>query len=189
MIKNFAQFINESEVDYRIFCDMDGVLCNFNKGFQDLNDEGLTFDQYEEKHGKTTGWSIIAKRGEKFWSELEWMPDGLQLWSYLNTVSAPTILSSPSREYSSIKGKMKWINTNLGISQSSPTTKSKGWDRSTRIILSSHKHLYVMPDPNVKSILIDDTPAKIQKWEAAGGIGILHSSTAGTISTLADIIK
>ena len=38
--------------EFKLYCDMDGVLCNFNKGFQDLNDEGLTFDQYEEKHGK-----------------------------------------------------------------------------------------------------------------------------------------
>lgn len=181
------QFINESATDYRIFCDMDGVLCNFSKRFQELNDEHLTFEEYEAKHGKYSGWEIVKKAGSEFWSNLEWMPDGKELWSYLNQISSPTILSSPSREYSSIKGKMKWIGANLGISQSTPTTKSKGWDKDTRIILSSHKHLYVLP--GVKSILIDDTPSKIDKWEAAGGIGILHTSTAETIASLNRIIK
>jgi hypothetical protein len=189
MIKNFMEFINESEVDYRIFCDMDGVLCNFDKKFKELNKDGLSFEEYEAKHGKTSGWDIIKNKGESFWSELSWMPDGGELWIYLNQISAPTILSSPSREYSSIKGKMKWINANLGISQSTPTTKSKNWDKTSRIILSSHKHLYVLPDPNVKSILIDDTKSKIDKWEAAGGIGILHTSTSETITSLKRIIK
>ena len=181
------QFINESAADYRIFCDMDGVLCNFDKRFKDLNPEHLNFNEYEAKHGKSSSWELIKKEGEKFWSELNWMPDGGELWSYLNQISAPTILSSPSREYSSIKGKMKWIGANLGISQSTATTKSKGWDKDTRIILSSHKHLYVLPE--VKSILIDDTESKIDKWEAAGGIGILHTSTAETIASLNRIIK
>jgi hypothetical protein len=189
MIKNFGQFLNENDVDARIFCDMDGVLCDFDKAFKSSNDDGLSFEEYDKVNGKGSGWAIISKQGEGYWSNLEWMPDGKELWDYLNTISAPTILSSPSREYSSIKGKMKWINVNLGISQDTPTTKSKDWDKSTRIILSSHKHLYVLPDPNVKSILIDDTQSKIDKWTEAGGIGILHTSTVDTISKLQDIIK
>jgi hypothetical protein len=84
---------------------------------------------------------------------------------------------------------MNWINSNLGILQTTPTTKSKNWDLDTKIILSSHKHLYVIPDPTIKSILIDDTPAKIEKWTNAGGIGILHKSAAETITQLERITK
>jgi hypothetical protein len=189
MIKNLQEFITESkDISYRVFCDMDGVLTDFDNGFKALNDEGLTPDEYEAKYGKSAMWPLISKAGSKYWSELAWTKDGQSLWAYLQRYE-PTILSSPSRDYSSIKGKMNWINSNLGILQTTPTTKSKNWDLDTKIILSSHKHLYVIPDPVIKSILIDDTPAKIEKWTNAGGIGVLHKSAAETITQLERITK
>jgi hypothetical protein len=187
MVLKFMQFINENEkTNYRVFCDMDGVLTNFDLAFSELNDEKLGPKEYEEVYGKNSIWPLISAEGSNFWSNLKWTSDGKSLWTYLKQYT-PTILSSPSRDYSSVKGKIQWINNNLGISQSTPVTKSKNWDKDTRVILSQHKHLYVLQDQN--SILIDDTPGKIQKWEAAGGIGILHKSTADTISQLERIIK
>ena len=35
-----------------------------------------------------------------------------------------------------------------------------------------------------KNVLIDDRPKNIEAWEAAGGIGILHTSAADTIDQL-----
>lgn len=187
MFKNFKMFIEENQnKSFRIFCDLDGVLCDFDKGFTKINDEALTPDEYENKYGKNKIWELITNTGSKYWSNLEWMPDGKQLWNHLQQYD-PTILSSPSRDYSSIIGKTAWVNSNLGITQRKPITKSKDWDKDTRLILSTHKYLFVIPD--TVSILIDDTPSKIQKWEAAGGVGILHISTANTISMLSGILK
>lgn len=169
----------------RIFCDMDGVLCDFDSAFTKINQEGLTPNDYTDKYGKGSIWPLISEQGSDFWSGLEWMPDGQELWEELHKYE-PTILSSPSRDYSSIIGKMKWIRANLGINQEKPVTKSKDWDKSTRIILSTHKHLFVMPEE--LCILIDDTPSKIEKWVTAGGKAILHKDTRSTLSTLNSIL-
>ena len=169
----------------RIFCDMDGVLCNFDDAFAKLNAEGLKPTDYTTKYGKGSVWPMISEAGSKFWSEMEWMPDGQKLWEELFKYE-PTILSSPSRDYSSIAGKMKWIHTNLGINQEKPVTKNKDWDKDTRIILSQHKHLYVVPD--TICILIDDTISKVEKWADAGGIAILHTDTESTLDTLNSIL-
>ncbi len=52
----------------------------------------------------------------------------------------------------------------------------------TKLILryASQKQEYASPT----SILIDDRQKNIDQWEAAGGIGILHTSTANTIEQL-----
>jgi hypothetical protein len=187
MIKDFKLFLEENQDSkFRVFCDMDGVLTNFDKGFQQLNDEGLGPEEYEQEHGKNKIWPLISDQGSAFWSNLEWMPDGKELWNYLQQYN-PTILSSPSREYSSITGKMTWINSNLGITQRKPVTRNKDWDKDTRIILSSYKYLFVIP--GTACILIDDTPSKIEKWTAAGGIGILHTDANSSINTLSGILR
>jgi hypothetical protein len=186
MIKDFKLFCEENlDNKFRVFCDMDGVLTDFNNGFKKLNTEGLGPKEYEQEYGKNKIWPLISDQGSLFWSNLEWMSDGKELWNYLQQYT-PTILSSPSREYSSIIGKMTWINSNLGITQRKPVTRNKDWDKDTKIILSSHKHLFVIP--GTVCILIDDTPSKIEKWESAGGIGILHTNTVDTLSRLNAIL-
>ena len=40
-----------------------------------------------------------------------------------------------------------------------------------------------------KNVLIDDRPKNIEAWEAAGGIGILHTSAAETIEQLKKLRK
>ena len=39
------------------------------------------------------------------------------------------------------------------------------------------------------NVLIDDRPKNIEAWEAAGGIGIIHTSAADTISQLKELRK
>ena len=174
--------------NFRIFCDMDGVLTNFRDAFKKIDPEGLDPDVHEAKYGKGSIWPLITEKGVAYWENLEWLSDGQYFWTYLQQYN-PTILSAPSRHWSSKQGKMNWISANLGISQKTPVTKYKDWDKSTRVILSQHKYLYVLPEENFKSILIDDTPGKIDKWVEAGGIGILHINAADTISKLEDILK
>ena len=172
--------------NFRIFCDLDGVLTNFRDAFKKINPEGLDPDVHEAKYGKGSIWPLINEQGISYWENLEWLKDGRELWSYLQQYD-PTVLSAPSRHWSSRKGKMKWINTNLGITQQTYVSKSRDWDKTTRIILSQHKYAYVID--GTQCILIDDTPSKIEKWVEAGGIGILHTSTIDTISKLENILK
>ena len=47
------------EQQYKIYCDMDGVLTNFDKRFENLNPEKLTASQYQTKYGIEKFWNLI----------------------------------------------------------------------------------------------------------------------------------
>lgn len=176
-------FLESDQNDfYTLKVDMDGCLTNFELQFQ--NYTGQPMKGYEECHGKAKFWSIIEKTGEKFWSEMPWMPDGQELWNYIQKYN-PTILSAPSRDPKCITGKVKWIKEHLNLPNYNLQLKSKhGWDGTSKIILNSEKYRYCS---GPKDILIDDTPKKINPWIQKGGVGILHTSTENTINKLKEL--
>lgn len=191
MLKSFSQFLTEENdepsVDIKVYCDLDGVLVDFNRGFKklDANEDGLSPTKYEKKYGLDQMWKIIDDEGESFWANLRWKSDGRELWDYIKRYE-PIILSSPSRSKSSVEGKMKWIKRNLNINQDEPTKSSKKWDQTSRIILSRYKYKFATGPTD---ILIDDTREKIDKWVEAGGTGILHTDSTDSIRVLEDIIS
>jgi len=149
---------------YKIYCDMDGVLCDFNRRFEQFG--GMSPKEYETKNGVKKFWELISNVGEQFWSGIPWMQDGKQLWTYISKYK-PSLLSSPSKDSSSRYGKSLWVNKNL------PNTK---------LILAERKNKQNYSKKN--RILIDDMPNTINEWNAKGGIGILHTSTENTINEL-----
>jgi hypothetical protein len=155
--------LREEETQYIIYCDMDGVLVDFDRGYQELT--GMTTQQADAMGGDTF-WEPLTKAGAKWWITLNWMPDGKQLWNYIKKYT-PILLSAPSKQESSRLGKRVWVKREL------PDVK---------LILrpASQKQQYASPT----SILIDDREKNIDQWEAAGGIGILHTSAANTIEQL-----
>ena len=153
-----------------IFCDMDGVLTNFLQAVEDLG-QG-TFEELEKKD-ESLPWKIIAKSGEEFWSQMEWLPDGKELWEFIKPYH-PTILSAPTKNSKvCISGKIKWVHRELG-----PHVK---------LILAPAKEK--MEYAHKHGILIDDVSLNCQQWESAGGISILHKSTYKTINELTKILK
>jgi hypothetical protein len=176
----------ESTDSVRIFCDLDGVLVDFNRGFAELpeNTEKLSPGEYEEEHGKNSIWPLIDKYGEEYWSELYWKGDGRELWDYLEEYK-PAILSSPSRNPLSISGKAKWVKLNLRINDK-PVTKLADYTGDNRLIIMQQKHLFAK---SANDILIDDTQSKIDKWTEAGGTGILHNDSTDTIKVLEKILE
>ena len=153
---------NEKVMDYKIYCDMDGVLADFESGYEELTGIDL---KGEFKKGDDF-WDPIKVAGVGFWAGLKWMPGGQELWDYLKPFN-PQLLSAPSREQSSRIGKHVWVKHKIP---------------GTKLILryASQKQELATPE----SILIDDRQINIDQWEAAGGIGILHTSTANTIQQL-----
>jgi hypothetical protein len=183
----FRSFLEaEDSSGLKIFCDLDGVLVDFDRGFAELseNPDGLSPAEYEEQFGKNSIWKLIDKYGEEYWADLYWKGDGRELWDYLEEYS-PTILSSPSRNPKSISGKTKWVRLNLSIKQQ-PVTKASDYMPDSRLILMQQKHLFAK-GPN--DILIDDTQTKIDKWVEAGGTGILHNDATDTIRVLEQILE
>ena len=153
---------NEKVMDYKIYCDMDGVLADFESGYEKLT--GI--DLRGEFQKGDDFWDPISKAGVGFWAGLKWMPGGQELWDYIKPFD-PKLLSAPSREQSSRIGKAVWVKHKIP---------------GTKLILryASQKQELATPE----SILIDDRQVNIDQWEAAGGIGILHTSTANTIQQL-----
>lgn len=150
---------------YKIFCDMDGVLCDFDRRFEQFG--GMSPKEYESKYGIKEFWELIDKKiGVQFWSKMPWMSDGKQLWDYIKKYN-PSLLSAPSREASSRYGKHLWVKENIP---------------GTKLILANREKKKNYSGKN--QILIDDRPDNINEWKAAGGIGILHTSTSNTINEL-----
>ena len=158
------------ELKYKIYCDMDGVLVNFNKRFNKLTSSNPT--QYREENGIDKFWEVIDNEGVGFWVGIEWMDDGKILWEYLKSnFKDVELLSSPSRAENSRLGKRLWVrNHKLGV--------------KLNLEYSRSKHKYAAPN----HVLIDDREDIIKDWENKGGIGILHTSAENTIVKLLNII-
>jgi hypothetical protein len=150
------------EKKYKIYCDMDGVLVNFIKGYLELTGRDITGQYHTDK----SFWEPIDKAGVDFWVALEWTPDGKELWDYIKKYN-PDLLSSPSIQNDSRVGKSLWVKRELP---------------GTHLILrSAHKKQeFAAPD----SILIDDRESNIEEWANAGGIAIFHTSASDTIEQL-----
>ena len=150
------------KTDYKIYCDMDGVLVDFDKGYFELT--GHKLDGIHRTD--TNFWDPINDAGYDFWINLEWMADGKRLWKYIEKYN-PKLLSAPSREEVSRVAKHDWAHKELP---------------GVHLILRSAKHKKDFAAPN--HILIDDRLDNIQGWREAGGIGIHHVSTKHTIDQL-----
>jgi len=163
-IKEEAEQASQSQ--YKIYCDMDGVLCDFDSRFEQLNPEHLTPGEYIAKYSTSKFWKLIDSYEEKFWSEMGWMSDGKQLWEYISKYTS-TLLSAPSTQASSRFGKRLWVDKNTP---------------GTKLILAAADKKQNYSKPN--RILIDDKASNVEQWNSQGGIGILHKNTADTIKQL-----
>jgi len=155
---------------YKIYCDMDGVLVDFDLGYKNLTGKET---HHVDVQGKNEFWgtfkqSLLDKKiSEKdYWANLQWMPDGKELWDHIKQYK-PTLLSAPSRDPQSRWGKRIWVKKHIP---------------GTPLILAAAeaKKNYAKKD----AILIDDRISNINDWINAGGIGILHTSTSTTLDKL-----
>ena len=157
----------EKVMDYKIHLDMDGVITDFDNQFKELT--GMMPNDFESKYGIKGFWEAIDKAGVGFWRGMKWMPDGEELYNKVSQFDHE-LLSSPSRGDSSKIGKRLWRR------DKTPNTK-------LTLAYSANKKNYAAPN----HILIDDRADNINQWKNAGGIGILHTSTASTIAKLKEL--
>lgn len=142
------------KLPYKIYCDMDGVLTDFEKRFEHYT--GMHPQAYEKSKGLAAFWHLIdVEVGVKFWVGMPWMPEGERLWNFIRPYQ-PDLLTSPSRDNNSRLGKNLWVKNNLN-----PKPK-------VIFAYSKVKQRYA----NKNSILIDDKPSNINEWTSKGGIAI-----------------
>jgi len=156
---------------YIIYCDLDGVLVDFDKGYLALTGKPT---HHADVQNKNEFWSTFKDALKdkntsefKYWSELEWMPDGEQLWDYISKYN-PFILTAPTINPESKEGKHTWVSSHLNNV------------KKVYFAYSSYKPEYSRKN----RILIDDRKDTIDAWQAKGGIGIHHTSAASTIKQL-----
>ena len=163
----------KSKLNYKIYCDMDGVIADFEARFEHF--AGLSPDAYRaeitKKYGKKMEskmfWDLIDNQiGVRFWRGIPWMPGGKDLWNYIKPYN-PTLLTAPSRADSSRIGKSLWVKDHIP---------------GSKIIFKQAEQKADLAEPN--AILIDDREDTIMKWKSKNGIGILYKNTDQAINEL-----
>lgn len=168
-----------------IYCDMDGVLADFDKGFKKLSN-GVSAAEFDQRNQSNEIWGLIwsapPDHGITWWSTLPKMEDCDVLWKFITSLKVPVkILSSTSSRRSKTNnaeiGKRKWLSTNL-----IPTPK----DENIMLVDSSEAKQQYALGPN--HILIDDLPSNISQWRAKGGTAIEHKKSESTIPELKRVL-
>jgi hypothetical protein len=190
LIENWRRFLKEDEQEYEIYCDMDGVLVDFELGVIEYITTALVEGRAEKLKAKIgrdyiTGEDLAGptknndirkymytelQHAADFWENLPWMPNGQKLWAALAPYN-PNILTTPMG-YGSEIGKQAWIDKNLNP----PPQK---------VFMSKEKYLWA----NKNSILIDDFTKNTIPWEEHDGIALLYkdSEIEKTLSRLREL--
>tara|TARA_B100000287_G_scaffold314751_1_gene298295 strand:- start:750 stop:1244 length:495 start_codon:yes stop_codon:yes gene_type:complete len=153
----------------RIYCDMDGVLCDFARNIKITT--GMTIDKWMRINPKHERWQpIVAKKD--FWANMPWLNDGKNLWRFIEKYN-PHILSAASQEDPNCKmGKHRWIFRNLNIP-------------SGRIhLVQRHEKQTYAKTGGQPSILIDDYVKNTREFSMRGGVGITFKNASQVIGEL-----
>jgi len=158
----------EMKKDYKIYVDLDGVMADLDKHVKERS--GMTFDQLRASGSGFTKF-VAAEReaGNSVFDSLDKMPDADQLWNYIVKYTPDILTATGYPIEKATAEKIRWVMNNLS-----------GYDQILTTTSGADKHKYAAPN----HILIDDRDKAILPWREAGGIGILHTSAADTISQL-----
>ena len=152
----------------KIYLDMDGVLCDFDKRFHELFDHPP--NEVKGTFTHSTHWKEFVT-GDHF-ATLDWYPGAKELLQYLNQFNIPIeiLSSSGGEEYYEIiaEQKTRWLRNN-GIDFAVNIVPGKRYKRD-------------FADPY--HVLIDDTERNIIEFIEAGGFAVLHTNLDYTIATL-----
>ena len=152
----------------KIFCDLDGVLVDFEAGF--ARNFGFPHNSVQEG----VMWKYILSH-ERHWHDLPMMPDAQLLWDFIKDMDPTICTGCPSSGYAHADaGKRHWCNEMLIPNPQVITCRSK----------DKPLHMSAPGD-----ILIDDLEKNIARWNEAGGIGVLHTSAESTIEQLKVLLQ
>ena len=162
--------VNEATSDYKIYCDMDGVLCDFEKQWMVYFNKDA--NEHRREIGKPAYDVLLDGTPFDFWAKMPWQSGGQKLWNTIK-MHNPSILSAPADSKASEDGKRAWVAKNLNPRPEVIFRKS------------NRKQEFATPT----SILIDDHESNIERWSAAGGIAIHHTDINKTLSELSKYIS
>jgi hypothetical protein len=160
--------LSKAKTNLRIFLDLDGVCCFWEKSAAktlgiDLEDKKIREQVKNGKRlesfvgGDEVMWPKIDKEGPEWWENLEKLPWADDLIELAKSSGKDfCFLTSPSNNPDCASGKIKWIKKHLG-------------DDFKNFLIGKQKHMCASPN----SILIDDDKKKCKKFEDYGGHSFL----------------
>ena len=155
-----------------VYLDMDGVLADFFGGVEKMYGvehwKQLTSDKTKDLKKEV----IDRITGSDFFATLPIFPSAPELISMVKEFTGGkfSINTSPLRgdHENSAKYKKVWISNNI--------------EQPDDIIVTGRKESYAKDKgTGTPNILIDDRPINIQKWQAAGGYGILYQANRDSL--------
>ena len=149
-----------------IYCDLDEVLVDF------IGAADAAVGGNFAKSDKKTRWNIINQT-KGFWTNIGWKPNAKRLYDFIIKYDAHVLSAFTGRDPTSKVGKMKWVKKNTEFKRA-----------NIHLVLRSQKKSYAKTKEEKPNVLIDDYDKNIKEWEAAGGIGILHTNVGKTINKL-----
>jgi hypothetical protein len=161
----------------KIYLDMDGVLCNFERRYLELYDE--LPGSMRDRKDFNVNWDHFVQ-SEQF-KTLDWWTGGRDLLTYItqyqheNEVEVEILSSSGGQKYHRevAEQKIEWL-------------RDKGIPFKANIVSGRKaKAEYATPE----SVLIDDTHDVIQGFIAAGGIGVHHKDIGNTLMMLDKLLN
>lgn len=162
----YESLMEKDTYDYEIYCDMDGVLCDFDGQFDHYF--GMSPEEYIAEKGQKAFDNAIDEAGEEFWETMPFAPGGQALWNKIGKYDV-SILSSPGEYQGAKEGKKQWIKKNL-----SPQPKKIIFRPSGQ----KHKELMGKKKEEIKnSVLIDDYSKNLDPWKQMGGKAIKYDYT------------
>jgi hypothetical protein len=153
----------------KIYLDMDGVICDFEKKFTEYY--GVLSLAKRDRKQWSGDWEdfIIHKKG---FEKLDWFPGGHEIINAVRNTKLPVeILSSSGGEkfHGEVTAqKIKWL-------------RKHGINYKANIVTGRKKKAeYATPE----TVIIDDTEDVIRYFTQAGGHGILHKDVKETLKKL-----
>lgn len=134
-----------------IFCDLDGVLADFEQGVRNI------FQKNIEELKPALMWGVINK-SKTFFETLPWTKKGRELWSRIKEYNPIILTGVPRSSSTAVEQKIRWCQRELGSNILVITCATKD------------KPKYCINN----SILIDDRTDNLNAWNNKGGNFILY---------------
>lgn len=160
-----------------IYLDMDGVIADFFTEFCKVGGDVAHWKQVKDIEG-----TLDSMKNTDFFYRLNLYPSTYRLVNAVKEISQGDwgICSSPLRgdRDNSCYWKRKWLEDNCLIP-----------DHISKVIFTANKHRYAVHKWGGKNILVDDKQSNIDKWIAAGGIGIRYQANEDNVEKVIEDLR
>jgi len=164
------------------YCDMDGVLANWDDAF---NAAGINVEEFK---GNPQGlWDHFLKSfdgGEGFYRNLAPYPGAFEFYHEVQN-----LVESNGYRFEILSATIKLVHVKTVRAEKEAWVADVLQDPFTRVNLgplAEHKWLWCRDS---RDILLDDRMINISQWKKAGGIGILHTDFESSLTQIHQLFK